>query len=348
METLTSSNDLSQFALFPGSRYMGSKQRIAIPILEALSNYDFRTVVDLFAGSNVMSYLFKSVGKGVISNDFMHVSYACAKALIENQETTLSDDTVGFLVNTKNDQTFISKSFEGLYFSDGENQFLDRVRCNIDDLPNEFERAIALTALSRACVKKRARGIFTYTGHRYDDGRKDLRKSLSDHFLDAVTQLNNAVFSSGHACQAHNQRALDFEMKADLVYMDPPYFTPNSDNDYVRRYHFVEGLVRNWKGLEIQDHTKTKKFKSYPSPFASKKGAQESFESLVGAHRDSILAISYSSNSIPTKPELIDMLEALGKHVEVVEIDLTYSFGNQGHKAGNRNNRVKEYLFIAS
>ena len=43
---------------------------------------------------------------------------------------------------------------------------------------------------------------------------------------------------------------------ADLVYIDPPYFSALSDNEYVRRYHFVEGLARNWKmliGSQIQN-----------------------------------------------------------------------------------------------
>ena len=55
----------------------------------------------------------------------------------------------------------------------------------------------------------------------------------------------------------------------DLVYIDPPYFSPLSDNEYVRRYHFVEGLSRNWKGIQFQEDTKTKKFKSYPSQFTN-------------------------------------------------------------------------------
>ncbi|GIR49324.1 MAG: hypothetical protein CM15mP58_14210 [Burkholderiaceae bacterium] len=47
----------------------------------------------------------------------------------------------------------------------------------------------------------------------------------------------------------------------DLVYIDPPYFSPLSDNEYVRRYHFVEGLSRNWKGIQFQEDTKTKSLK---------------------------------------------------------------------------------------
>ena len=48
--------------------------------------------------------------------------------------------------------------------------------------------------------------------------------------------------------------------KIDMVYMDPPYYSLHSDNEYVRRYHFVEGIACGWQGVEMQWNTKTKKF----------------------------------------------------------------------------------------
>ena len=140
----------------------------------------------------------------------------------------------------------------------------------------------------------------------------------------------------------------DLNITADLVYLDPPYYSPKSDNDYVRRYHFVEGLAKNWEGLEIQNHTITKKFKSYPSPFSKRESAFDAFHSLIDRHKNSAIAISYSSNSIPTKEELTNILKEYKSDVKVYEIDHTYSFGNQNHKTGNKSNRVKEYLFIGT
>ena len=142
------------------------------------------------------------------------------------------------------------------------------------------------------------------------------------------------------------KRSENLKVKADLVYFDPPYFTPKSDNDYARRYHFVEGLVKNWEGLKIQEHSVVKKFESYKSPFAKKDTAYSAFDHLFETHKNSIIVISYSSNSFPNKEELTEMLGKYKSDVLVHEIDHTYSFGNQNHKIGNQNNRVKEYLFI--
>ena len=132
--------------------------------------------------------------------------------------------------------------------------------------------------------KKRSRGIFTYTGNRYDDGRKDLKKSLEQQFLEAVEVINNAIFDNGKSNKSKHGDAMDLKVEQpDLVYIDPPYYSPLSDNEYVRRYHFVEGLARDWKGVEIQENTLTKKFKSYPTPFSTRKGAADAFDKLFSA-----------------------------------------------------------------
>ena len=64
-----------------------------------------------------------------------------------------------------------------------------------------------------------------------------------------------------------------------------------------------------------------------------------------GLPADSILIVSYSSNSLPTQDEMVAIMSKYKKHVEVIPIDYKYSFGNQG-KAKTRRNSVQEYLFV--
>ena len=337
----------AQVNSYPTTRYMGSKHKVLESIWRAASWFEFESVLDLFSGSGVVSYMFKAQGKAVLSNDYMAFSAVFTQALIENNTVTLSVEDTALLLDTSIEtDDFVTKTFTGLYFTDEENALIDRLRTNIKRLPNQTKRALAMAALVRGCLKKRPRGIFTYTGDRYNDGRKDLQTTLEDHFLQAVEQYNAAVFDNGKTNKARRGDALTSRQKADLVYIDPPYYSPLSDNEYVRRYHFVEGLARDWQGVEMQWHTKTKKFKSYPTPFSSRAGAYEAFELLFKKHRESILIVSYSSNSIPTKEQLITLMTRYKSRVEVVAVDHTYSFGNQGHKIGNDNNRVREYLFI--
>ena len=217
-----------QTSKYPTTRYMGSKQKLLQHISESVKNLEFDSVIDLFSGSGIIGYMFKAQGKKVISNDHMHMSHTFTKALVENNGVTLDllKAKKLLLKNALSDK-FVQKTFKGLYFTNSENILIDNIRANIKELDNEYEAAIAMMALIRACTKKRPRGIFTYVGDRYDDGRKDLQTSLSQHFIDAVKTINNAVFDNSKKNEARNTDAMKLKpLKNSLVYIDPPYFTP--------------------------------------------------------------------------------------------------------------------------
>ena len=336
-----------QVSLYPPTRFMGSKRKLLGEIWNVASRFEFDSVVDLFSGSGIVGYMFKSHGKTVISNDYMAMSATFTKAMVENNTVTLPiAEAEKLLIKQGEVDHFVSDTFKDLYYTDEENELIDILRTNIAAIDDQYKKAIAMTALIRACTKKRPRGIFTYTGHRYDDGRKDLQKSLSQQFLEAVEAVNNAVFDNHKTNKSVNGDAMALEVeKPDLVYIDPPYYSPLSDNEYVRRYHFIEGLARDWKGVEIQEHTKTKKFKSYPTPFSTKNGAYDAFDKLFSKFSDSILIVSYSSNSLPTQEDMVELMKKYKKHVEVVPVDYKYAFGNQADAKTHRNS-VQEYLFI--
>lgn len=338
---------LDQVGKYPKTRYMGSKRKLIDAIWDAASGFEFNSVLDLFSGSGIVGYMFKAHGKRVFSNDYMHMSSTFAKAMIENNSVKLTEKEARALLkrNGKCD-SFVEEKFRGLYFADEENRLIDTLRCNIARIKDEYKRAIAMAALVRACTKRRPRGLFTYTGLRYDDGRRDLRIPFDMMFLEAVEAINGAVFDNGKDNKALNGDALEVNVKgSDLVYIDPPYFTPGSDNEYVRRYHFLEGLARDWKGVEIQENTETKKFKSYPTPFSTRNGASSAFDRIFNKFKNSILIVSYSSNSLPTKDEMIKLMKKYKANVEVVPIDYRYHFGNRSDGKVKRDH-VQEFLFI--
>jgi len=336
-----------QVSVYPPTRFMGSKRKLLTEIWRVASKFEAETVIDLFSGSGIVGYMFKAQGKSVISNDYMAMSATFTKAMVENNTVTLPRaEAEALLTPSSETDHFVSKTFKGLYYTDEENELIDTLRANISTISCPYKKAIAMSALIRACTKKRPRGIFTYVGQRYDDGRKDLQTTLAQHFLDAVEAVNAAVFDNGKSNFAMHGDAMDLNCpSADMVYIDPPYYSPLSDNEYVRRYHFVEGLARDWQGVEIQEHTQTKKFKSYPTPFSTRAGAAEAFDKLFQKYASSILIVSYSSNSLPTQEEMVAIMSKYKEHVEVVPVDYKYSFGNQ-KDANTNKNTVQEFLFV--
>lgn len=155
-----------QVSSYPPTRFMGSKSKLLSEIWSVVAQFNVNTVVDLFSGSGVVGYMLKAQGKAVISNDYMAMSAIFTKAMVENNSVTLPlDEAKTLLDGRKESDHFVADTFKGLYYSDEENDLIDTLRTNIAAMKDQYKRAIAMTALIRACIKKRPRGIFTYTGH---------------------------------------------------------------------------------------------------------------------------------------------------------------------------------------
>jgi len=332
---------------FPETKYMGSKQALLPFILKHVSTLSFERALDAFSGSGCVAYALKQQGAEVHANDFLKFAFHIARATVENNSTLLTDrDVKRLLTANASASDFIQTTFGSRYFSAADNRFLDNLHANIQELSG-MKRSLALAAACRAAMKKRPRGIFTFTGRKGWDARKDLRLSMEEQFRMAIAQFNGAVFSNMRRNKAHCEEVFDLDPKGyDLIYIDTPYVSPFSDCDYTRRYHFVEGFCTYWKGVEIQNNTLTKKIRSYPTDFSSKAGVVDAFNKLFNHFRNSTLVVSYSSNGIPSEEQMVGLLKEYKRRVEVHKASHKYSHGNHNHKVGDNNNSVQEFLFI--
>lgn len=337
-----------QVAAFPATRFMGSKEKLLESLWKAIGRFAPRRVLDLCSGSGVVSYMLKAQGCGVVANDQMAMANIIAEAAISNSHHTLSDNEIEQISIGRVYDGMIWKIYNDLYYDKDDIAFLDHARLAIHSFEHQ-KKSVALAALIRACLKRRARGIFTYTGRRYDDGRKDLKLSLSEHFRLAASHINASVFDNGMDCSSTRvDLSICFpDVNVDLVYLDPPYFSPLSDNDYVRRYHFTEALARDWEGVELQEWTKTRKFRSYPNPFRTELLCAQTIERTLEHYAKVPLVLSYSSNSLPSAAAIKRIIMRQRRSCELVEVDHRYSFGNQAETLRPVRNKVKELIFIA-
>lgn len=331
---------------YPQMRFMGSKSRLLPWIHEVIAPLEFNSVLDAFSGSGCVSYLFKTMGKEVISNDFLKFTHQLATGCIENPGLTVSSDEVAFLLR-KNPRRkrFIAETFTGIFFTPADLDFLDIIWSNIPKLDSPYKKALVISAMVRGCAKKQPRGVFTVSGDlsNYDDGRRDLRLSLNEHFHESLKLYNGIVFDNGKNNRALNGNALDVEVKADLVYMDPPYIPRADDNCYIKRYHFLEGLATYWEGLELMGSSKVRKLPKRHTPFSYRNSAVETFDTMFHKFADSTLLLSYSSNGYPDLDVLVRLMEKYKRTVEVFEKDHRYHFGT--HSGVNRA-EVQEYLIL--
>jgi adenine-specific DNA-methyltransferase len=332
---------------FPQLRFMGSKYRLLPWIYDVLSELRFQTALDGFSGSGSVGYLLKAMGKQVVTNDRLHLSHTIATAVIENSEVVLSGEEVEMLLHPnvlKRD--FIERTFRGIFFEEPDLAFLDLVWSNLPALDHPHKRAIALAALIRSSVKRQPRGVFTVAGdpEHYKDGRRDLRLTLREHFVEQVDTYNRAVFDNGCASRALHGDVFQVDPGGvDLVYLDPPYVPRADDNCYVKRYHFLEGLATYWEGAEFVPGSRVKKLKKPYTPFSYRKDATDAFDRLFRHFADSTIVLSYSSNGFPDLSTLVTLMGRYKKVVEVQGRDHRYHFGTH---ANAERNQVTEYLIV--
>ena len=330
---------------FPRLRYMGSKYRLVPYLADVFSQLGGRTALDAFSGSGVVSYLLKALGYQVTSNDFLTFPAVIARATVVNQDQVLTTADIDQVSGpAADDRDFIQRTFNGLYFTSADRQFLDSAWSHIDRMTGR-KQDLAISALVLAAARRQPRGVFTFTDmRRYDDGRRDLKLCLRDHFRERAAEYNRVVFDGGQPCTASSSDVFALPAQHyDVVYLDPPYAPPSDDNCYIKRYHFLEGLSAYWRGQAIMEGTRTKKLAKRYTPFSYKHTVTDALRRTFRQFQDATIVLSYSSNAVPDAATIESLLREFKKTVEVRLIDHTYSFGT--HAAAQRR-AVQEYIFI--
>ena len=337
------------------SPYMGSKY-FALDWIWKNSPQDAKSMLDAFSGGGNVAYFFKRKGLTVYANDRMHYPWHIARAVVENQADTVSDEEINALLADNPDAgDFCEKTFSGYYFTPEILHFLDNTWANAQKLAG-YKKDIALFAMGYACMTKARFGEFGrskkgMTGKPEDESKRDTSlgeiplEDFRDLFVKNVRKINGLVFDSGVACQAFRGEIREIlpKLDVDLVYADPPYITEFGANDYEGKMHFVEGLMTMWAGKQIRDNAR----RDYES---GTKYNKDTIAALIGdvvdKSRAKSILMSYRDKAFPREPEVVDMLKKRFGQVAVKRMDVRYNIARYGAPGGGAD--AQELLFVAS
>lgn len=325
--------------IFPQTRYQGSKYKLRNWLRDKFSLLEFDTVLDAFSGTSSVSYLFKSMGKQVISNDILLFNQQISKALIENKNTFISEKDIEFVLKKhkhNNYLSIISNNFSGIYYLDDENKWLDIVVQNIHSIKDEYKKSMLFWALFQSCLSKRPYNLFhrnnlhirTADVNRSFGNKSTWDKPFEEHFRKFILEINESVFDNGKNNISLAKDVLELEnYDYDLVYIDPPYIPrKGSLTLYMDFYHFLEGIVKyyEWERM-INRKTKNNSILHYRTPWENKDLIKEELFKVINKFSNSKLAISYRDDGIPSIHEIKDFLEKKSKEVHIYQVEHKYA-----------------------
>ena len=331
--------------LINNRRYIGSKARMLNFIADTIKKekIEFSSFLDLFGGTGIVGDFFNNQKTKIYVNDLLKSNYLSYLAWFGSEK--IDKKKIESYIEKYNslsslDENYFSINFSDTYFSRDNCKMIGFIREDIEEnyLSNKLntrERAILITSLLYAMDK-----IANTVGH-YDAYRKNgnLDKKLELCMLDLKSNTNN----KNNKIFNEDANELVKNIKADVVYIDPPY----NSRQYSDAYHLLENVAM-WEKNEVRGVAKKMDSNGIKSKYCSV-SAPLAFKDLIENINAKYIIVSY--NNMGTKgagrsqakisdDEIMNTLRMRGK-VKVYETDFNQFNSGKTHIDGH-----KERLFV--
>ena len=331
----------NSFALH-NRRYIGSKYKLTNWIFSIINKEcKGKSFADIFAGTGVVGTTANKYFNKVILNDFLYSNYTIYKAFFEKgvwNKKKIEEliKTYNYIQADKLSENYFSRYFGGKYFSNNSAKIIGFVRQDIEEnksFLSEKEYHILIASLLYSADK-----IANTVGH-YDAYFKKppVRNNFHIRPIQPVPIKSLSIFRE-------DSNLLAKKIRADIVYIDPPY----NSRQYSRFYHVLETLVK-WDNPPL--YGAALKPKSENMSDYCRESAKDKFSELIKDIKAKYLVVSYNntytskSSSSQNKITLEEIKEILNKKGETKVFEKNYRYFNTGN-TDFRNH--KEYLFVTS
>lgn len=320
-------------------QYLGSKKRLIPFIFGALSEagitVEKKTVVDVFAGTGVVSAEFRSRGALVVANDVELFSQLLCRYILQptplprrwTQDLTPAE---GFITRHYSPRSKDFDGFERRYFTEDNARGIDGARALIDSLFHSSDPWYPgiMTGLMYSADR------VANTASTYATFLKSYKATALKNFRFEIPDVTSSLGPRGIVC---GKDALQLSIEADIAYLDPPY----NHRQYSDYFHLLNTLVGpqdfSPQGIGGMPPIQSRNRSVFCSP-----KAPEALSQLIQGLDAKVTILSYNNEGIIPISQLRNILRDFGF---VKEWQQPYPRFCQ--KTG-RNSNVIEYLFIVS
>jgi adenine-specific DNA-methyltransferase len=363
--------------------YMGNKRKL-LPIIEEvleeikkdLQNKSPLIIGDGFAGSGVVSRLFKTTAAELYTNDLAGYSQTLSACYLSapTQPTRTQIKKCIDEANKKADEAsagpiahitdkWISKHWapetptitqkDRAYFTCENGRRIDIIRNYIETLPKKIQPYVLAPLLVESSIHNNTNGQFA-AFYKDKDGKKGEYGGKTKTDVKRITQeirIPYPIFEKSK-CKTHITQMDATEWakslppnKLDVVYYDPPY----NKHPY-NIYYFLLDIINDWdKTQEIPDTYRGQPDTRTKSMYNSTVHAKAALTELIKNTPSKYIMLSYNDGGIISIQDLDELLAAHSKSVKKIPIDhKTYNRlkGISNYKRTAEYKPVKEYLYV--
>jgi DNA adenine methylase/adenine-specific DNA-methyltransferase len=289
----------------------------------------FDSVICPFCGSGAAARLFKEQGCEVTATAVFASFARQARALIENDSTTLDQFEAEAIIGPSEDTSQLLEGIAPAYgLSHSFGAWLDRCRANIERIDHEYKKSLAYTAVSKVIAQVFSLGEQAAM----QSGEEDWNQVFRFY----VAALNDMVFSNGKLCLAYEGTPERYvaESNADALCL---YLPRENISKLTNAERFSELFNRFCHEKQLISELSDAKSKKLGTALTDAIEYSDSISKFLEcADNIRIWFICASSDSPITPDETLETLSKLRNKVTVMRKEMVYS------KSFSRN----EYIYI--
>ncbi len=314
--------------------YIGSKLKL-LPFIEesilSVIDNNCKVFCDLFAGTGIVGANFKKKGFQIISNDIQYYAYVLNKQLIDNhKELTFhgllndipklskyhiskrKEIVCEYLTNIQPLKGFIYKNYspsnksERMYLTNENAQLCDAIRTKIeqwksDNVITEQEYFFLIASLIKS-TDRYANVVSVYGAYLKQFKQRAKQKLQFQAHPHIINDQNHFVYNE-------DANLLIKKIKADILYLDPPY----NDRQYATNYHLLETIAK-YDRPKIYGKTGLREYSHQRSKYCLKAEALKTLKELIQNANVKYIFISYNNEGIIPQNEIKKILEEKGTY----------------------------------
>ena len=318
--------------------YIGSKKTLLGFLqssIEQVTDGKCTSFCDIFAGTGIVGSHFKKLGYSIIANDFQYYSYVLNRHYIGNHKefefaglfdivsgleevrlarrkdavcAYLSDipPVEGFIYNNYAPTGTKGQEFERMYYSDDNAKKCDAIRQRIEKWKisgniTDDEYFFLLTSLLENIDKH------SNTASVYGAFLKKLKKTAQPTFT--LTPAELLVNDQDHKVYNKDASELVMDIKADILYLDPPY----NQRQYAPNYHMLETIAK-YDNPQIKGKTGLRDYSKQKSGYCSRGKVNESFRDLIMKADVKYIFLSYNNEGLMSLEDIREIMSEKGHY----------------------------------